>query len=81
MKQITLREDLRMIISRYVLQATVNYLLQILRKHGRTDLPSDCRSLMNIYNVSENIESISSGKYKHFGLVSGIIYMFPENLF
>lgn len=63
-----------MVLQRCIPQATVNHMLQILRKHGRTDLPRDCRSLINTpRNASKNIESASGGKYKHLGLVSDII--------
>lgn len=73
-KQTSMHEDLPMMVSeRCIPQATVNHMLQILRKHGHTYLPLDCRSLMSTpRNASENIKLISAGKYKHFGFVPGI---------
>lgn len=50
---------------------TANKLLEILRKHGNTNLPRDVRSLVDTpRNASVKITVIGNGHYAHFGFLS-----------
>lgn len=71
-----LREDLQsLIIGHNTPHRTANELLQILRKHGNIELPSDVRvntsrNLVNTSrNASVNMKCMGNGRYAHFGLV------------
>ncbi|XP_067204058.1 uncharacterized protein [Linepithema humile] len=70
----TLTEDLQQfIIERCISHNTSNKLLQILRKHGHVELPTDVRVLVKTpRNTSATFISLGSGKYIHFGLASGL---------
>ncbi|XP_024868247.1 uncharacterized protein LOC112452339, partial [Temnothorax curvispinosus] len=70
----SLQEDLQILVSECCIpQGTADKLLLILRKHGHNDLPQTCRTLMKTpRNISQNIVSVSGGRYIHFRLASGI---------
>ncbi|KYM96522.1 hypothetical protein ALC62_12823 [Cyphomyrmex costatus] len=70
----SLNEDLQtLVIKHNIPHNTVNELLQILKKHGHSELPNDIRTLMSTpRNASVNIKSLGGGQYIHFGISIGL---------
>jgi len=70
----SLSKDLQtLIIENNISHNAANKLLQILRKHGHVELPTDVRILFKTpRNASMNIKYLSGGHYVHFGISSGL---------